>query len=115
MEVTGKIKVRKSAKGAYYTSLRKKAPEGSEKQFDYAPIGINFIGKDIDIEDGTWINVKNGFLSFYKVNVQDEEAEEPKEEIRILLVVMEFEDAPKEVKQETGFGLNPIEDDDLPF
>lgn len=61
MQVTGETMIFKNDKG-YSTTISKKNEDGTyENMF----ISVNFKG-NAEIENKTKINIKNGFLSFYK-------------------------------------------------
>lgn len=109
INVTGEIYVKTSKNNCYYTTTSHKNEEGSEKKYDLAPISVNF-RKGVQVDNGTRINIKNGFLSHYKLKKADLE----EEEIRNKIVVLDFEVIDKKENGNSAEFI-PIEDDDLPF
>ena len=109
INVTGEIYIKTTKNNGYYTTTSSKNEEGSEKKYDLAPISVNF-RKGVQIDNGTRVNIKNGFLSHYKLKKDDSE----EEEIRNKIVVLDYEIIDK---KESGNNaeFTPIEDDDLPF
>ncbi len=95
MQITGNTMIYNNGKG-YYTSIGNKNTDGTyENMF----ISVNF-KKGIELPNKTKINVKNGFMSFYKT----------KDGLpKLKIVITDFE----EIKNENQ--TEEIEQFDLPF
>lgn len=123
MNFTGKIKVKKTSTGHYFTSTTSKIlNEAGETELDFAPITVAF-KKGIEVDEG-WINVINGFLTHYRTDKvvgeytnKDGEVKESRE-FKNKLVILDFElldgeEQTEDIVPTTEF--TPITDDDLPF
>lgn len=60
--ITGETMIFKNNNGFYSTTISKKKQDGS---YDNAYINVGF-KKDVDVENKTLINIKNGWLTFDK-------------------------------------------------
>ena len=96
MRITGETMIFKNEKGMYNTTISNKKEDGT---YENMRISVNF-RKGIEIEDKTKINIKDGFLSFWK----------NKDGLpQVKLVIMDFEEVNTD-----GFQISNDESD-LPF
>ena len=96
MRISGETMIFKNEKGMYNTTISNKKEDGT---YENMRISVNF-RKGIEIEDKTKINIKDGFLSFWK----------NKDGLpQIKLVIMDFEEVNTD-----GFQISNDESD-LPF
>lgn len=92
MQVTGQATIFKNDKGVYKLSVMNKElqEDGTEKSA-FMPIHVGFI-KGVEVKNKTKIDIKNGFLTFFKIDtgeVNDEGKPIYKKFPKIM--VMEFE------------------------
>ena len=106
IKVTGKFKIRITKNGKYYTTTSTKLQEKTEdgREYDYAPIFVGF-RKDVTLDDNTWIEVNDGFLSHFRVSED--------ERVFNKIIVTDFVVATKFNQQESNDYT--VNDDDLPF
>ena len=96
MRITGETMIFKNEKGMYNTTISNKKEDGT---YENMRISVNF-RKGVEIEDKTKINIKDGFLSFWK----------NKDGLpQVKLVIMDFEEVNTD-----GFQISNDESD-LPF
>jgi len=96
MRITGETIIFKNEKGMYNTTISNKREDGT---YENMRISVNF-KKGIEVENKTKINIKDGFLSFWK----------NKDGLpQVKLVIMDFEEVNTE-----GFQVSNDESD-LPF
>ena len=100
MKITERTRIFKNEYGNYSTSISNRKEDGT---YENMYIAVNF-KKGVEVANNTVIDIKNGFLGFYKT----------KEGLpKLKIVVMEFE-----VLQEAQTQNNNMlstDDDDLPF
>lgn len=99
MNITGKTMIFKNEKGMYSTALSTKNTEG---KYENMYIAVN-LKKGTELENKTLIDVKNGFLSFYK---------DKNGLAHMKLVIIEFDTNSNETRNNTEEDYN---DSDLPF
>jgi len=99
MNVNGKCMIFSSEKG-YSTSISKKNQEG---QYERMYVTVQ-LPKDVTLENKTQIDIKEGFLSFYKT----------KDGLpKLKLVVMKYEAEQKQYEKEEDYAIDP--EAELPF
>ena len=99
MNITGKCMIFSSEKG-YSTSISKKDQDG---QYERMYIVVQ-LPKGDTLENKTYIDIKEGFLSFYKT----------KDGLpKLKLVVMKYETEQKQYEKEEDYAIDP--EVELPF
>lgn len=96
---------RKENRG-HYTFLSNKV---EDDKWDNFPIGVGF-RKGVEVDDGTKIKVKDGFMTFYR---KDPVEGEERGQGVVKLMILDYEVVSK--KQAEEFPIAEITDDDLPF
>ena len=71
MNVTGQATIFKNDKGIYKLSIAsKELQENGEGKPTFMPIHVGFM-KGVEVKNKTKINIKNGFLTFFKIDTGD--------------------------------------------
>lgn len=96
LKITGKTKIFKNEKGLYCTTISTKKEDGS---YENMRISVNF-RKGIELENKTDIEIKDGFLSFWK---------NKDNQFQLKLVILDFDN----LTSITNENENIV--DDLPF
>lgn len=102
----GQTKIFRNDKGFYSTSISKK---NSDDTWDNAYINVSF-RKGVEIENGTTIDVKQGFLTFDKW-----ENKEGKTNTFLKIFILDYEIVGNEKQPKSKKEPAPTDDDDLPF
>lgn len=105
MDISGKMKIWKNEKGNYSTSISNKKDDGT---YENAYLQVNF-KKGVEVGNGQTIDVKNAFLTFYKVT--DKHGEE---KIIYKIVVTDFT-SDDTLRYADGTPRNDFSPDELPF
>lgn len=134
MNITGEIKILKDDRGIYKTTLvgREINPDTNEEEKIFMQVNVGF-RKGVELKNKTKINVKDGFVSMFRVSTDElKEDGTPKYKYFPKFVVMDFdvvEEGIDEVQQSrktsntqnnfsdenTGFDTYFSSSDDLPF
>ncbi len=129
MNITGQTRILKNDKGVYKIALaNKEAGENGEEKTIFMNINIGF-KKGVELKNKSKIDIKNGFLTFYQIET-DEEDENGKKIVKRFpkIMVMDFElleegtdelqktkDYSKTTKEEPDVFIGYSSVDDLPF